>query len=67
MKTESIKELIVLCRAGQCAVSLEGCQSGVVAKVVATRGEVSKQTSVYLDSNDKEIGAKLEAAVQRVQ
>lgn len=67
MKTESIKELIDLCRAAQCAVTLEGCQSGVVAKIMATRGEVSRQTSVYLDSNDREMADKLEAAVRRVQ
>lgn len=67
MTTESIKQLIDLCRAGQCAVTLAGCQTGVVAEVTATRGEVFKQTSVYLDSNDKENGPKLAAAVQRVQ
>jgi hypothetical protein len=34
---------------------------------VANRGEVSKQTSVWLDNNDKEMAEKLEAAIQRVQ
>ena len=67
MKIESLKELIELCRAGQCAVTLEACQSGIVAKVVANRGEVSKQTSVWLDNNDKEMVEKLEAAIRRVQ
>jgi hypothetical protein len=67
MKTESIKELVELCRAGKCAVKLEACQTGVVAHVVANRGEVSKQTSVWLDNNDKEMAEKLEAAIRRVQ
>lgn len=67
MKTESIKELIDLCRAGQCAVKLEGCQTGVVAVIIANRGVVTKQTSVFLDPNDKEMADKLESAVHSVQ
>lgn len=67
MKTESLKELIDLCRAGQCAVKLEACQTGIVANIVANRGHVSLQTSIYLDPNDKEIAEKLQSAIQRVQ
>jgi hypothetical protein len=67
MKTESLKELVELCRAGQCAVKLEACQTGVVAQVMTNRGEVSKQTSVWLDNNDPRMAEKLEAAIQRVQ
>jgi len=67
MKKESIKELIDLCRAGKCAVALEACQTGVVAKVTASRGNVFKQTSVYLDPNDADMAARLDAAIQDVQ
>ena len=67
MKTESLKELIDLCRAGQCSVSMEACQTGIVANITANRGHVSLQTSVYLDANDKEIAEKLQTAIHRVQ
>lgn len=67
MKIESLKELIDLCRAGQCAVKLEACQTGIVAHVTANRGHVSLQTSIFLDPNDKEIAEKLQTAIGRVQ
>lgn len=67
MKTESLKELINLCIAGQCSVKLEACQTGIVANITATRGHVNLQTSIYLDRNDAEIAEKLETAIQRVQ
>lgn len=67
MKTESIQELVDLCRAGQCAISLEGCTTGVVAKIQATRAKVSRITSVFLDANDLKMGGKLQQAVESVQ
>lgn len=67
MKIESLKELIELCRAGQCAVKLEAYQTGIIAHITANRGYVSLQTSIYLDPNDKEIAEKLQTAIQRVQ
>jgi len=67
MKTESIKELIDFCRAWQCAVKLEACQTGVVANVTSNRGKLFLQTSVYLDSNDKDMRDKLESAARLVQ
>ena len=67
MRTESLKELIALCRAGQCSVTLEANQSGIVARVSSSRGGVILQTAVYLDANDEEISEKLETAVRRIQ
>lgn len=67
MKTESIKELIALCRAGSCSIKLEGCTSGVVATVSSNRGKLALQTIEYLDVNDAGAAEKLEAAVKRVQ
>jgi hypothetical protein len=67
MKTETIKSLIELCRAGQCAITIEACTTGAVAKVSASRGHVLLQTSEYLDQNDPAVGEKLENAVKRVQ
>ncbi len=67
MNTETIKALIALCRAGQCAIALEACQTGVVARVSSVRGHVALQTSEYLDANDPSAGEKLEKAVKRVQ
>lgn len=67
MKTETIKALIALCRAGQCSITLEACQTGVVAKVFSVRGHVSLQTSTYLDANDAASGENLENAIKRVQ
>lgn len=67
MKTESIKELIDLCRAGQCFVKLEASQTGVVALVTSSRGHVHLETSIYLDANDPENAEKLQTAIRRVQ
>jgi hypothetical protein len=67
MKTESIKELVQLCIAGNCTVKLEACKTGTVAIVSSNRGEVFKQTSAWLDINDSAMDEKLKAAVGRVQ
>ena len=67
MKTESLKELIALCRAGQCSVKLDASQTGIVAQVEANRGHVNLQTSIYLDANDIDIAEKLQTAIHRVQ
>ena len=67
MKTESLKELIELCRAGKCSVKLEACETGIVAHVVAIRGGVSKTLSEWLDHNDARMDEKLREAVARVQ
>lgn len=67
MNTETIKALIALCRAGQCSITLEACQTGVVAKVSSLRGHVTLQTSTYLDANDAASGENLENAIKRVQ
>jgi hypothetical protein len=67
MKTESIKELIALCRAGSCSIKLDGCATGIVATVTSNRGKLTLQTTEYLDVHDKEIAKKLEDAVKRVQ
>ena len=67
MKAALILDLVGLCRAGLCSVSLQGTQTGVVMNVTANRDQVTKQTSLFLDPNDKEIEAKIESAIQRVQ
>ena len=67
MNTETIKALIALSRAGQCAITLEVCQTGVVANLSSVRGHVSLSTSTYLDANDPAAGDKLENAVKRIQ
>lgn len=67
MKQESLDELIELCRAGQCSINLDAAQTGIVAKVVAHRGRVNLETTVYLDRNDKEAADKLENAIHLVQ
>jgi len=67
MKQESLDELIELCRAKQCSIDLDAAQTGIVAKVVAHRGRVNLETTVYLDRNDKEAAVKLKNAVESVQ
>jgi len=67
MKTESLKEIIELCCAGKCSVTLEARETGIVITVATIRASVSKTTTEWLDRNDKEMAEKLEAAVQRVQ
>jgi hypothetical protein len=67
MNTDALMKLIELCTASHCTLKLEASHSGIVATVTAFRAHVQLITTVYLDRNDKEIGSKLEAAVQRVQ
>lgn len=67
MKNESLRELVELCRAGSCAVTLEACQTGIVAQVTANRADTTRSTSQWLDRNDADMAGKLEAAIRRVQ
>jgi len=67
MNNESIKQLVDLCRASLCDLKLEVCRSGIVANIGATRGDVYKSTSVYLDYNDPDASTKLESCIKKVQ
>jgi len=67
MTNKEIKALIELCVSGHCAITLEACQTGVVASVKSMRGKVVLETSEYLDRNDNEVAEKLDAAIKRVQ
>lgn len=67
MKTESINELIEMCRAGNCSLRLEACKTGVVARVWSQRGDVALETSVYLDANDARSGEVLDNAIRRIK
>lgn len=67
MKTKTISELIEMCVTNRCAIRLEACTTGVVARVSGERGDVSVETSVYLDANDPDAGQKLDNAVKRIK
>lgn len=67
MNDQAIKSLIKLCQSAQVNITLEACQTGVVAKVSASRGGVHSETYAYLDQNGTENAKLLEHAVQRVQ
>jgi len=75
MKTESLQELVNLCRARLCKITLKATSTGVVMTVTAYRdmsiggstGLVSREVSRWLDANDAEIGLKLDETTQMVQ
>lgn len=66
MTTETIKELIGMCRDGRCLINLEACSTGIVAKIKASRGSMGVEMSVWLDANDKCAPAKLTKAVRQI-
>lgn len=48
-------------------MKLDACQSGISVTIGAHRGAVFVQTTAYLDRNDKDIAATLQAAIDRVR
>jgi hypothetical protein len=66
MTTKTLNELIEMCRIGNCAITLEACTTGIVARVRANRQDVSLEKSVWLDANADYAGRMLDNAVRAI-
>lgn len=64
---ELLQSLTSLCESNQCAINLQASTTGIIATVTSSKNEVFKQTSVYLDRNDKRAYEKLNEAILRLQ
>jgi hypothetical protein len=66
MTTKTLKELVEMCRSGNCSIALEACTTGIVARVRSNREDVSLEKSVWLDANDADAGRVLDNAVSAI-
>ncbi len=66
MKTETLQELITLCKESLCNISLECSDVGIVVEIKFKKNWVLRQAGVYLDRNDTLIGNKLLQLIEKV-
>lgn len=67
MKSRLVNDIVGICSKHNCFVLLDGTSTGAVATITKQEGGLKKQISVYLDRNDKNSDAVLQAALKKIQ
>ncbi len=66
-QNQTLLEIVEMCRAGRCRITLHPSGPGVLAVVESVRLDANLKTSVWLDVTDPRAHEKLRLAVQRTQ